>query len=356
MLRRHAGQAALLGVVKANAYGHGALAVTRTLQNLNVRRFAVATVPEGIYLRENGIEDPVLVFASPLPPFLAAYARYDLGVTVSSRDVAEAVAVTARHEGPLRVHVKVDTGMHRIGIAPEEAEAVTRLLERAPGIELTGLWTHFATADEDDPFFAKVQMDRFEAVVKAVGDAYRHLHVANSGALLQLPRSVAQPGRLLARTGIALYGLMADERLAATAGLQPLMRFASRVTQVKTIQAGESISYGRRWTAPGPRRIATVGAGYADGYPRLLTNRAEVGIQGHRYPVAGTVCMDMFMVDLGPPEGPGYYVEAGEEVTLWGEGGPSAFDVARWAETIPYEICCGVATRVPRFYRTRDSG
>jgi alanine racemase len=164
--------------------------------------------------------------------------------------------------------------------------------------------------------------------------------------LLHVPASLAFD-RVKARLGISLYGLTAP---ANDLDLRPVMSLTSRVTQIKTVAPGTTVSYNRTWRADSPTRIATIGAGYADGYLRKLSNRAEVGIGGQRYPVAGTVCMDMFMVSLGDPDGPGAGVQEGDEVVLFGTGGPSALDIAAWAETIPYEICCGIAARVPRRY------
>lgn len=346
LLQTQAQGASLIGVVKANAYGHGALHITQTLQGEGVHHFAVATVPEGIALREAGIEDPILVFAAPLPEFLPAYVRHDLEVTVASRAIAEAVIATTQSSGPLRVHLKVDTGMSRIGVQPEEAAGIVRMLEQAQGVALSGLWTHFATATEELDSFAQQQMDRFTPLVQAFGDAFEAIHAAHTGAMVHVPASLAFD-RIKARLGISLYGLANP---AAGLDLRPVMRLTSRVTQVKTIAPGTTVSYGRTWRANRPARIATIGAGYADGYPRLLSNRAEVGINGLRYPVAGIVCMDMFMVNLGDPDGPGATVQEGDEVVLLGTGGPSTFEVAIWAETITYEICCGIAARVPRRY------
>ncbi|MDX1547407.1 MAG: alanine racemase [Rhodothermales bacterium] len=349
VVRERAGDAALMGVVKADAYGHGAVPVARALVAAGVGRLAVATVPEGAALRAAGIDAPLLVFAAPLPGFLPAYVRHGLEVTVPSLEAAEAVVRTAQEAGPLRVHVKVDTGMGRIGVPPAEAEAVVRRLERAPGVTLTGLWTHFATADEPGSAFPAEQLRRFEPVLRTVAEAFEHIHVANSGALFAVPESTEPLGaRALARAGIALYGLL--DLPAAREQLHPMMRLVSRVMHVKTVEPGTTISYGRRWRAERRTRIATIGAGYADGYRRLLSNRAEIGLGGRRYPVAGTVCMDMFMVDLGPPEGPGGAVAVGDEAVLFGQGGPSAFEVAAWAETITYEVTCGVSARVPRVY------
>ena len=346
LLRTQAEGAALIGVVKANAYGHGAVRIAQALQEADVHHFAVATVPEGITLREAGIADPILVFAAPLPEFLPAYVHHNLEVTVASEAVAQAVIATARTTGPLRVHLKVDTGMSRIGVQPEEAAGVVRLLEQAPGITLSGLWTHFATATEEHDAFAQQQMDRFTPLVQDFGDAFESIHVAHTGGLLNVPPSLGF-NRVKARLGISLYGLANP---TAGLNLHPVMRLTSRVTQVKTVARGTTVSYGRTWRADHPTRIATISAGYADGYPRLLSNRAEVGIGERRYPVAGIVCMDMFMVNLGDPEGPGATVQEGDTAVLFGEGGPSTFEVAAWAETITYEICCGIAARVLRRY------
>ncbi len=346
VLRARAGQAGLMGVVKADAYGHGAVPVARVLREEGVRHFAVATVPEGMALRRAGLDEPILVLSAPLPAYLPAYVRHRLDVTVPSRAVAEAVAAAARQAGPLRAHVKVDTGMGRLGLPPEEAEAVVRLLEAAPGVTLAGLETHLATATDEADAFALEQLERFEPLRKTLGEAFEHVHVAHSGALFHLPQSLAFD-RALARVGIALYGLTTAP---PRAGLRPLMRLTSRVVQVKTVAAGTTLSYRRTWRAARRSRIATVGAGYADGYPRLLSNRAEVGLRGRRYAVAGLVCMDMFMVNLGAPGGPGDAVGEGDEVVLFGAGGPTTFEVAQWAETITYEICCGISARVPRRY------
>lgn len=350
VLQARAGGAELMGVVKADAYGHGAVSVVRALQAEGVRRFAVATVPEGIRLREAGVDDAILVFGAPLPETLPAYVACGLEVTVASEAAADAVAAAARTQGPLRAHLKVDTGMGRLGVPPADAARLVRRLKQAPGVTLAGLWTHFATSDDPDPSFAYEQLARFEAALAPLYDAAEYVHVANSAAVLRLPESHRAFGRALVRAGIGLYGLTALPGLAEAEGLRPVMRLVSRVAHVKTVEAGATISYGRRWRAEAPTRIATVAAGYADGYPRLVSGRADVGLGGRRYPVAGTVCMDMFMVDLGDPAGPGAGVEVGHEAVLFGEGGPSTMEVAGWAKTIPYEICCGVGGRVPRVY------
>ena len=334
--------AEVMGVVKANAYGHGAVPVARALSEAGVDHFAVATAAEGIELRRAEIPGRILILAAPLPAYLPAYAKHDLDVTVSSAEVARFVADAGT---PLRAHVKVDTGMGRIGVSVDDAENVISLLDGASDVEIAGLWTHFATSDAPNLDFAYEQLERFRKVVDRIGGAAEYSHTANSAAALRMPESY-EFERSLIRAGIGLYGYTDLEGLAERAGLQPVMRVTSRVTHAKWVEPGTTVSYGRRWEADRRSRILTVGAGYADGYPRLATNRAEVGIGGRRLPVAGTVCMDMFMVDAGDRDD----AAPGDEVVLFGDGGPDAADLAAWAETISYEILTRVAPRVPRVY------
>lgn len=351
LLQARAAPAPLMGVLKANAYGHGAARVGQVMQEEGITHFAVATVAEAVQLRDAGFTEPILVFAAPLPEFLPAYAAHRLTVTVPSPEVADAVIDRAWRAGPLRVQVKVDTGMGRIGLTPEETPAVVRRLERAAHVELAGLWTHFATADRPGDAFVAAQQARFEALVQEVGDAFPLIHSANSGALLTVRDRLALGRRACARIGIALYGPFDPDPFYEAFDLRPVMRFCTRVTHLKTVAGGTSISYGRRWVAARMSRIATLGAGYADGYPRALTNRGEVGIRGGRYPLVGTICMDMMMTDLGDPDGPGGTVEVGDEVVLFGQGGPSALAVAERLRTIPYELYCRISSRVPRRYQ-----
>ncbi len=339
--------APLMGIVKADGYGHGAVRVARVLHEEGVRHFAVARISEGIELREAGLRVPILVLGAPLSHHLDAYARHNLDVTVASTAVADAIRAAACSS--LRVHVKVDTGMGRIGLSPDEAPRVVNQLRQAPGVELIGLWTHLATADADDTAFAHEQLDRFEAVRRQLNDVAACVHVANSSALRTVPDRLAALYPALVRTGIMLYGLADRADFAADLDLRPVMELTALVTQVKTVSAGTSISYGQQWTASRRTRIATLGVGYGDGYLRLTSNRAEVSLHGHRVPVVGAVCMDMLMVDLGP-SGTGPAVSPGDTATLFGANGPSAFEVAEWAETIPYEVCCRIAERVPRHY------
>ncbi len=335
---------AVMGVVKADAYGHGAVAVARVLIEEGVEWLAVATVPEAVELRQAGVRARVLVLAAPLREFLPAYVRWGLDAVVSSAEVARAVIADAPG---VAVHVKVDTGMHRLGVAPDQAAAVVRQLQGA-GVTVEALWTHLATADAADPSFALLQVRRFDGVLRALGaDAPRLVHVANGPAWVRLPALTSRPA--LARLGGVLYGLDSDAAMSgATAGLRPAMRLVARVVHVQTVAPGESVSYGQTWTAERPTRVATLGVGYADGLPRALSNRGEVGLGGALVPIVGRVCMDMTMVSLGDPSGPGGAVETGAEAVLFGPDGPSAEAVAERAGTISYELTTGLTGRVPR--------
>lgn len=346
VFRSAAPGATLMAVVKADAYGHGAAEVARFLSSKGIEWFAVATVAEAVELRHAGIDGRILVFAAPLPEYLPLYAKHELDLTVSSLDVAQAVAGEAARSGSFRVHVKVDTGMGRIGMPPVEIPMVLALLEHTPNVLIEGLWTHLATVDDDRLDFAYRQLESFRDVLSRYGDAAAHIHAATSSAVLRIPESFSFD-RPMIRVGIGLYGYSARKGLAESAGLRPVMRLTSRVTHTKWVEEGTSISYDRRWRADRRTRIATVGAGYADGYPRLLTNRSEIAIRGRRYPVAGTICMDMVMVDVGSDAD----VDTGDEAVLFGDGAPNAFEIAELAGTIPYEILTGVTRRVVRRYK-----
>ncbi|ACY47888.1 alanine racemase [Rhodothermus marinus] len=349
-VRRRLGPAEPIAVVKADAYGHGLVPVARTLQEAGIRHFAVARLSEAVELREAGITGSILLLGAAFPEDLAACVAHEVEVTVSSPLLAEAVCAAAPRYGPLRVHVKVDTGMGRLGIWPEEAPEIIRRLEQTPGVTLVGLCTHLATAEQPGDPFVQEQLERFEQLWRQVGDAFAVRHVANSGALFTLPSSYWSDSRQQARIGAALYGYLPRPELPGADELRPVMRFVACIVQVRTVPPGTTISYGRTWTAPGWRRIAVVGAGYGDGIPRRLSNRGQVGLHGHRFPIVGAVCMDMTMIDLGDPE-TAPDVQEGEPVVFFGEGGPSIAEVARWAETIPYELSCAAARRVPRRYQ-----
>jgi alanine racemase len=336
-------RAELMAVVKADAYGHGSVEVARAAIGAGATWLGVALVEEGIVLREAGIQAPILVL-SELPRGAEEEAiASDLTPTLHTDEGLAALGASAAAvERRIAVHVKLDTGMHRVGLwPPEAAPAFCRRVVDA-GLVIDALWTHFASADSDE-VTTRAQLARFLAAVDAVraeGLAPRILHAANSAATIRFPESHLD----LVRPGAALYGIEAGPGLAE--GLVPAMTLRSEVTLVKRLAVGERLSYGHRYELSRDAWVATVPVGYADGYPRLLSSRAHVLIRGKRHPVAGTVSMDQLLVDCGDEE-----VAPGDEVVLLGEQGGeriTAEELAEIAGTIGYEIVTGVSGRVPR--------
>lgn len=343
LARRLAGGASVMAAVKADAYGHGIEHVVPALRGEGVSAFGVANVAEGVELRDLGVTETILVFADPVEDQLPECASHRLDVTVGQASTASAVV---RSDLDLSVHVKIDTGMHRLGFAPSEAAEALRCLTDAPHVDVVAAWTHLATADEEDASFALQQIGELDSVLRQSGFANMPTHVANSGALQRLPEAVQ--GRRFVRPGGLLYGLPASRTVAGGFEGRPVMRLVSRVLCVRTVEAGETVSYGRTWRASEATLVATVAGGYGDGLPRQLSGRGEVAIGEVRYPIAGRVCMDMLMLDLGPPSGPGAGVRAGDEVVLFGGSAPAAIDLADAAETISYALTCGLTGRVVR--------
>jgi alanine racemase len=363
--RRAAPAADLMAVVKADAYGHGSVRVAKALRKEGDEHFAVARVSEAVRLREAGVEARIMVFEAPLEEHLPAYAHYRLDVTVSSKAVGEALIRLAKRRPssapPLRAHVKVETGMERLGEEPEVAAEIVRRLRRASGVEVAGLWTHFVSADDaEQQAFTQRQLGILQEAADSAGPLPNgRVHAANTPAMLHFPDSFRALAPTFVRCGLALYGLARfSSEVCAALGreqLRPAMRFTSKITHLKTVDEGATVSYDRSWTAPERVRLATVGCGYGDGYTRLLSGRAEVGVHGRRFPVVGSICMDLMMVNLGPPES-APPAEVGDEVVLFGpDGGPSVQDVADWSETIPYEVVTRVRGRVPRLYAGEDA-
>jgi len=339
----------VMPVVKANAYGHGLMALAGEAASGGADALAVARVSEALELRREGIALPLLVFEIPPAPSIEGALAEGVELTVSTRDSAADISAAASRAGTAaRVHVKVDTGMTRLGfpaeIAAEEIAGVLRL----PRIELAGVYSHFATSDEADTTFARLQIARFRDLLERLrrgGIEPPLVHMANSGAVIQLPE--AHFG--MVRPGIMLYGYPPSRALAERHPVTPVLTLVSTISMLRTVEPGTTVSYGRRYAARTKTVIATVPIGYGDGYSRLLTGRAEVIIRGRRYPVAGTICMDHIMVDLGPQTD----CSAGDVVTLIGRDGGeaiTAWDIASALGTIPYEVTCAIAARVPREY------
>ena len=350
-LRRVAAPAAILAVVKADGYGHGAVPVARAALDAGATWLGVALVEEGVALREAGIDAPILVLSEPAPDAAATVVAHRLTPVVYTPggiDTLAKAVVDSGTDEPLAVHLKVDTGMHRVGIAPAEAVRLAQRVGERTELVLGGVCTHFAVADEpDDPYTAE-QLARFHAVLadlEAAGVRPPLVHAANSAGLLAFPAARFD----LARVGIAIYGIPPAPELADRAELRPALSLKARVSHVKHLEAGSRLSYGLRYELARAGWIATVPIGYADGVPR---NLAEVGgeviVGGRRRPVAGTVTMDQLRVDLGSDE-----AAVGDEVVLIGRQGQAEVTAQEWAErlgTIAYEIVCGIGPRVPRRY------
>jgi alanine racemase len=356
-----AAPAALCAVVKAGGYGHGAVPVARAALTGGASWLAVALVEEGVELREAGVEAPVLLLSEPPGTAMAEVVARRLTPTIYTQAgveaAAKAVADTGRllrsdHAGrdePLQVHVKVDSGMHRVGAAPEEAVQVAAAVQERPELRLEGLWTHFATADDPDPTFTARQSGRFDEVVaRLAGAGIRPplLHACNSAGAIAHPRARYD----LVRCGLALYGVPPAPALAGRVALRPALSLRARVSLVKSVAAGEGVSYGLRHRFVRDSVVATVPIGYADGVPwRLGVNGGEVLVRGRRRPVAGVVTMDQLTVDCGDDHG----VAPGDEVVLLGRQGDESVDAWEWADrvgTIAYEILCGIGPRVPRLH------
>jgi len=339
----------ILAVVKAQAYGHGALMVSRHLLELGADMLGVALIEEARELRSAGIKAPILVMGAVFPEQADAITGLGLTPVVYDMKVARAVADSARKQKTtISVHVKIDTGMGRIGIPPAAAEGFIADLVNLPGITVQGMMTHFADADLRDKRFASEQMSLFESLLKNLdsrGIAIPLRHVANSAAVLDYRRALFT----MVRPGLMLYGYNPLEGEGASADLRPVLSLVTRIAFLKKVPEGIPISYGRTFVTKRESMIATIPIGYADGYSRGLSNRGEAIVRNVRVPVAGRVCMDMTMLDVTDVPG----VSEGDEVVLIGSQGNeriTAGDIAVKTGTIPYEVLCGISSRVPRVY------
>lgn len=354
-LRELVAPSAICAVVKADAYGHGAVPVARAALLAGAKWLAVALAEEGHELRQAGIDAPVLVLSEPPLEAMPLVAEDGLTATVYTRDGVACLAKAAEALPAGRraaVHVKVDTGMHRVGAGPGAALSVARAVASEPRLLLEGLFTHLAVADEPGHGFTRLQVERLGEVERALaaeGIVPSVVHAANSGGTLFLPEA----RRDMVRPGIAVYGLAPsavtlEEPLVQP--LRPVLALKARVSYCKSVAAGEALSYGLRYRLPRTSDVATVPLGYADGVPRRLFEvGGEVLIGGRRRPIAGSVTMDQLLVDCGPGSG----VCAGDEVVLIGRQGDQQVGAWEWAErlgSIAYEVTCGLSARVPRIY------
>ena len=367
------GETRIMGVVKADAYGHGAAEIIPTLIENGVTWLAVAMLDEAVELRRCGITLPILILNHTDPCRTDEILRYDLAQTVFSLEMASALSQSAVEAGKeARIHIKIDTGMGRLGFAPDDgAMEAIQAIQAMPGIQIEGIFTHFATADGEDPAYTFLQFERFMAFCHSLERRRIKIplrHVCNSAATLRFPEMHLD----MVRVGILLYGMSPSSFCNAIRnGFKPAMTFKTRIVHLKVMDPGQSVSYGRTFTAQRKSLIATFPVGYADGYSRTLSNKGVVLIRGKRYPVAGTVCMDSCMADVtgsvvndnmtvftndekgfleecvSPP------VQIGDEAVLFGRQGEAFLDIDEIAvlrNTINYEVTCNIGRRVPRVY------
>jgi alanine racemase len=335
----------ILAVVKADAYGHGAVPAARVFVEAGAWGLGVSSVAEGVELRRAGLTAPVVVlgatFAGEEPDVLA----HDLAIALWDAGRARAIDAAARGAGRrVAVHVKVDTGMTRLGLDLADVAAFGALVRDLPGLEVAGVFSHFASADAVDTAEARAQAARFERAVEALAASDVRpalVHLANSAGVLAAPAAHFT----LVRPGIMLYGYPPAPHLARRAGVVPAMRLVTAITQARRVPAGTAVSYAGTFVTTRPSTIAALPVGYADGYHRLASNRAEVLVRGQRAPVAGRVCMDHTMIDVTDVPG----VQTGDPVVLFGHG-IAADELATWCETISYEVLTSVGRRVPRAY------
>lgn len=325
-------------VVKADAYGHGDAPVASAAIDAGAAQLAVALVEEGVRLREAGVSAPILLLSEPKPDAVPEIIEWDLTPTAYSTSFIEALGRSGRS---LLVQLKVDTGMHRVGAPPTRLGELIGALAAQPDLELGGVWTHFAVADED-PDYTKQQIQRFDDAVSGIDAPLTHL--ANTAGAALFP----QARRDLCRIGLGIYGLHPCVETRDVIDLRPAMRVVTHVSHVQRLRAGERPSYGRRRALEREATVVTAPIGYADGYPRGLSDDAFALIGGRRFPLAGTVTMDQIVVDVGDED-----VGIGEEVVVLGGQGDGFVGADEWASamgTISYEIVCSIGPRVPRRY------
>jgi alanine racemase len=338
----------ICAIVKADAYGHGAVPVSRELEALGVEAFGVATVEEGVELRQAGIERPILVLGVGFSGIETAQ-EHGLAPVIYSPSLAEEILRAARRvKKPLSVHLKIDTGMGRLGLLEEEWKGILEALLENPWIQVQGIATHFSSADSDAEF-TRTQLARFKEAIAAAGGIRtppaKQIHAGNSAGLVAHPESVFT----MVRPGLMLYGAYPEPGLREKVKVRPAMTFKTQVLYLKSLPPGSPVSYGRTFHTKRASRIATLPVGYADGYRRDLSNRGWVLVRGRQAPVVGNVTMDLIMVDVTDiPD-----VSEGDEVILFGAAGGNCLpveDLAERIDTISYELLCAVSRRVPRIY------
>jgi alanine racemase len=341
----------ILIAVKANAYGHGAIQVAKMAEQIGVDWLGVATVPEGIELRQAGISLPILKFSPAFEEEMAEAIKNDLAITVIEAENVKLLQQTAAAmQKKVKVHLKIETGMGRIGVTAKDSLALAgEILKNCPDLELEGAMTHLPVSDVANKTFTARQIDRFRKHVKELEEKldfkFKLVHCANSGAVLGHPEGWLD----MVRPGIMIYGFYPSKETAQTIELHPGLSFKTRVSFIKKVAKGSSVGYGRTWIAAEESWIATFPAGYADGFNRLFSNKGRVLINGESYPVVGRVCMDQSMCNLGAKTD----VKVGDVVTLIGQDKKESISAYEWAEqlgTITYEVTCQINSRVKRYF------
>jgi len=350
-IRAYVAPARVMIVVKANAYGHGLAEVARQL-GPQADYIGVAVLEEGIFLRNLGVKAPILILGGIWGDQVPQYLQHDLTLTASSVERLEQIDGAAADMGvKAKVHLKIDTGMERIGVHYYSARTLQEAALRCKHVIVEGIFSHFANSDAADLSHARLQLERFQEVLRFYENnslAMPIRHMANSAAILQMKESHLD----MVRPGIMLYGVYPAREVTRTVEVRPALAWKSRVVYFKVVKAGHPVSYGSAWQSDHPVRIVTVPVGYGDGYFRSMSNQAQVLIRGKRYPQVGRICMDQMMVNIEADS-----AFNGDEVTLMGESDSlaiSAQELADWAGTIPYEILTNINTRVPRVYITED--
>ncbi|MBR0366586.1 MAG: alanine racemase [Clostridia bacterium] len=344
--------AKIMAVVKADAYGHGVCECANTLLENGADRFAVATLDEATELRRRFKAVPILILGSSMPSEAEALILNDITANVYTEEFAKELSDTAARLGKTaKVHIKLDTGMSRIGFVVTDTDnsAVLDEIERIynmPMLEVEGIFSHFATSDEADGSYTRLQFDRFMSICNALAERGVKIpikHICNSAGIMMYPEYHLD----MVRPGIILYGMYPSDEVDKTRlDLKYVMSVKSRVTYVKTVESGRGISYGKTYIAGGGETVATVPIGYADGYSRLLGGKAEIAVGNTRFPVVGRICMDQCMISVAS----GNNIKRGDEALIYGAGAVTVDDVAAWLGTINYEITCMLSRRIPRIY------
>jgi len=343
-IRAQVTPAKVMPMVKANAYGHGVDGVAPFIEPY-VDYLGVAIVEEGVHLRELGIRKPILVAGGSLPEQVSLFAEYDLTLTGSSSDLLDSAEQISYATGTrIKTHLKIDTGMERVGVREYEAESFVLKTSAYKHIIIEGIYTHLANSESPDRTYSILQLERFQEVLDLYNKHSLPIpplrHVCNSGGILNLPEAYFD----MVRPGVLFYGVYPGDKVNRAVDVKPALTWRSHVAYSKRTRPGRPISYGSLWQAEAETGIVTIPCGYADGYFRRMTNRAQVVIHQKKYPQVGTICMDQFMVNVGDAD-----IRVGDEVILLGEG-IMAEDLAQWTGTNEYEVMTNISARVPRVY------